>query len=99
MQADERQCRKHHHDALREIEHARGFEDQDEAERDQRVEHTADETFPQRLHEQIGRADHLHEGIDEDRVQEAQCTTPKYASITFWSLRTSSGLPSAILLP
>ena len=36
MQADERQRREHHHDALGEIEHAGGLEDQDEAERDQR---------------------------------------------------------------
>ena len=39
--ADQRQRREHHHDALREIEDARGFVDQHEAERDQRVEDAA----------------------------------------------------------
>ena len=70
VQADQRQRREHHHDALREIEHARGLVDEHEAERDQRVEHAADETLPDRLHEQVGRRDHLREGVDEDRVQQ-----------------------------
>src|SRR5262249_39441778 len=36
-QADEREGRKQHHHPLGEVEHARGLEDQHEAERDQRV--------------------------------------------------------------
>ena len=66
VQADQRQRREHHHDALREIEHAGGLEDQHEAERDQRVEHAADQALPQRLHQQVRRLRHLHEGVDED---------------------------------
>jgi hypothetical protein len=46
MQADQRQRREHHHDSLREVEHARGLEDQHEAERNQGVERAADEAFP-----------------------------------------------------
>ena len=46
VQADERQRGEHHHDALREIEHAGGLEDQHEAERDQRIEHAGDERRP-----------------------------------------------------
>jgi hypothetical protein len=68
VQADQRQRREHHHDALREIEHARGLVDEHEAERDQRIKHAADEALPDRLREQIGRGDHLREGIDEDRA-------------------------------
>ena len=70
VEADQRERGEHHHDALREIEHARGLEDQHEAERDQRIEHAGDEPFPQRLHQQVGRRAHLHEGIDEDLVEE-----------------------------
>ena len=82
VQADQRQRREHHHDALREIEHAGGLEDQHEAERDQRIEHAGDQPLPQRLREQIGRAAHLHEGIDEDLVEKVhgvgpQCATPR----------------------
>ena len=55
VEADQRQRREHHHDALREIEHAGGLEDQHEAERDQRIEHAGDQALPQRLREQIGR--------------------------------------------
>ena len=38
-EARHRQRREQHHRALREIEHARGLEDQHEAERDQRIQH------------------------------------------------------------
>ena len=38
VQADQGQRREHDHDALREVEHARGLEDENEAEGDQRVE-------------------------------------------------------------
>ena len=69
VQADQRQRGEHHHDALREIEHAGGLEDQHEAERDQRIEHARDQPIPQRLHKQIRRRAHLHEGIDEDFVE------------------------------
>ena len=61
MQADERQRREHHHDALGEIEHARGLEDEHEAERDQRIEDAGDEPLPDRLRQKIGRGDHLSE--------------------------------------
>ena len=70
VQADKRQRREHHHDPLREIEYARGLVDEHEAERDQRIEDAADEALPDRLRQQIGRGDHLREGIDEDGVQE-----------------------------
>ena len=69
VQADERQRGEHHHDALREIEDAGGLVDQHEAERDQRIENAGDEAFPDRLRQQIGRRDHLREGIDEDGVK------------------------------
>ncbi len=55
VQADKRQRREHHHDALREVEHARRLEDQHEAQRDQRVEHARDQPFPDRLDEEIRR--------------------------------------------
>ena len=55
VQADQRQRREHDHDALREIEDARGLVDQHEAERDQRVEHARDQALPQHLQEEIGR--------------------------------------------
>ena len=85
VEADQRQRREHHHDALREIEHARGLEDQHEAERDQRIEHAGDEPFPQRLHQQVrAPCAHLHERIDEDSCRGAsidrslsQCATPR----------------------
>ena len=82
VQPHQRQRREHHHDALREIEDARGFVDEHEAERDQRIEHAADETLPDRLDEQVRRRDHLREGVDENRVQEVhrlrpQCATPR----------------------
>ncbi len=82
VQPDQRQRREHHHDALREIEDARGFVDEHEAERDQRIEHAADETLPDRLDEQVRRRDHLREGVDEDRVRRfialrPQCATPR----------------------
>ena len=70
VQADQSQRREHHHDALREIEYAGGLEDQHEAERDQRIEHAGNQALPQRLHEQVGRGAHLHEGVDEDLVEE-----------------------------
>src|SRR5262249_53281627 len=63
------------HDALREVEHARGFEDQYEAERDQRVEHSGDEALPQRLHQEVGRSAHLHERVDENLVEEVHGRT------------------------
>jgi hypothetical protein len=55
VEPDQRQRREHHHDALGEVEHARGLEDQHEAERDQGVEHAGDEPLPDGLGEQIGR--------------------------------------------
>ena len=70
MQADERQRREHHHDALGEIEHARGLENKDEAERDQRIKDAGDEALPDRLRQKIGRGDHLGERVDEDGAQE-----------------------------
>ena len=76
MQADQRQRREHHHDALGEIEHARGLVDEHEAERDQRIEDAADEALPDRLRQKIGRGDHLGERVDEDGVQEVHGLTP-----------------------
>jgi len=73
--------------ALGEIDRIGRLVDQHEAERDQRIKHAANQTLPQRLHEQIGRAAHLHEGVDEDLVEEVhafcsvrqilQCATPR----------------------
>ena len=81
VQPHERERREHHHDALREIEHAGRLEDQRKAERDQRVEHAGDEPLPQRLHQQVGRLPHLHERVDEDLIEDvhrsAQCATPR----------------------
>ena len=51
----ERQRGEQHHRALREVEHARGLEDQHEAERDQRVEHAGQKPADQRFQH---RADH-----------------------------------------
>ena len=73
MQSDEREGGEHDHDALREVEHARGLEDQDETERNQCVQHAADQSLPQRLHQQIGGRHHLHERIKEDLVDQIQC--------------------------
>jgi hypothetical protein len=64
VESDQRQRREHHHDALREVEHAGRLEDQHEAERDQRVEHAGDEALPDRLGEQVRRLDHL---LERDR--------------------------------
>ena len=50
------------------------------------------------INQRTGIADAANSN-SKDRIEKAQWTTPKYASITFWSQRTSSGLPSAILLP
>ena len=80
VQPDQGQGGEHHHDALREIEHARGLVDQHETQRDQRVEDAADKALPDRLRQKVGRGDHLRERIDEDGVHEvhaAQCPTPR----------------------
>ena len=70
VQPDEGQRREHHHDALREVEHARGLEDQDEAERDQRIEHARDEPFPERLQKKVRRRRHQGERLEEDLVED-----------------------------
>ena len=70
MQADQRQRREHHHDALGEIEHARGLVDEHEAEGDQRIKDAGDEPLPDRLGQKIGRGDHLGEGVDEDGAKD-----------------------------
>ena len=77
VEPDQRQRGEHHHDALREIEHARRLEDQHEAERDQRIEHARDQALPQRLHQEIGRLAHLHERIDEDFVEQVRQCQPQ----------------------
>ena len=81
VQADQRQRREHHHDALGEIEHARGLVDEHEAERDQRIKDAGDEALPDRLGQKIGRGDHLGEGVDEDGANEVHrrryCPTPR----------------------
>ena len=69
VQADQRQRREDDHDALREIEDARGFVDQHEAQRDQRVEHAGDQPLPQHLEQEIRRAGHVGERLDEDGMQ------------------------------
>ena len=66
VEPDQDQGREDDHDALREIEDAGGLEDQDEAERDQRVEHTRDQALPEGLDQKIRRFAHEEEGFDED---------------------------------
>ena len=70
VQADQREGGEHHHDALGEVEHAGGLEDQDEPERDQRVEDARDEPFPQHLEEEVRACRHLDERVDEDGVED-----------------------------
>ena len=81
VEADERQGGEHHHDPLREVENAGRLEDQHEAERDQRIEDTADKALPQDLQQKVRRPRHLQEGVDEDRMEELhrgpQCGTPR----------------------
>ena len=85
MQADQRQRREHDHDSLREVEDARGLEDEHEAERDQRVEDAGNQPLPDDLEEEIGRSHHVREGRHKDRMQAfhsqvlpvAQCGTPR----------------------
>ena len=95
MQADQRQRGEHHHDPLREIEHAGRLEDQDEAERDQGVEHAGDEAVPQRLHQEIRRRAHLHERIDEYLVENIhapyRCLRTLRRPLTLPRLRASAG--------
>ena len=69
VQADEGQRGEDHHDALGEVEHAGGLEDQDEAERDEGVEHAGDEALPEGLDQEVRLGRHEDEGIDEDVVE------------------------------
>jgi hypothetical protein len=61
--------------ALGEVKYARGL-DENEAKRNQRMEHAADKPLPNGLHEKIGRINHLSKryqdnliGNDTDRVK------------------------------
>jgi hypothetical protein len=54
-EARHRQRREEDHRALREVEHARGLEDQDEAERDQRIEHPGHQAAEQGFEEERHR--------------------------------------------
>src|SRR5262249_58490135 len=69
-QSHQRERREQHHHALREVEDAGGFEDQNEAERDQRVHQAREETAQQHLDQEGGRARHVAEWSDEDRVED-----------------------------
>ena len=68
-ETDERQRREDDHDPLREVEDARRTEDQDEAQRDERVEDAGDEPFPQDLQQEIRGREHVAERRDEDVVK------------------------------
>ena len=90
-QPGEEQRREQHHGALGEVEHARRLEDQDEAERDQRVHHAGHQPADQHLDEEQRRLRDHHEGIDEDRVEHAHGCASRCAS-----QRSKSALSASI---
>ena len=69
LQAYKGQRGEQRHHPLREIEDARCLEDQNEAERDQRIEDAGNETFPDDLDEQVRGLAHLDEWIDKNLVE------------------------------
>ena len=83
MEADQGECCEHDHDALGEIEHARGLEDQDKTQGNEGIEHARHEALPQNLGQEVGCPCHLREGLEEDLAQEvhhpdfSRATTPR----------------------
>ena len=69
-QADQRQRRKQHHHALREIEDARGLVDQHEAQRDQRVHHARQDAADDDLAEEQRPGQDRDPGLDQEVEQE-----------------------------
>ena len=61
----QRESREEHHDALGKVEHARGLEDEDEAEGDQGVHEPGRDAAEEHLGEEGQVARHVREGSDE----------------------------------